>query len=159
MAVLAHIANIPVEEWLPFVAPVVALYVYGRRRERKRREAVEELPEAKELLDTDIVELVLARWREGKHGDAAARHLPLLYPPGPDGVTVAQLAERCDSDADTVEGLLAELAELGYVDLEGAPGPEQVVWLTIEGYEIVSATESVLLASAQERRSPQPQPS
>jgi hypothetical protein len=147
---IAHIGNIPVEEWLPFVVPVVALYVYGRRRGRHRRKEVELLPGAGEMLDEGTVERVLARWSESRHGDASAHHLLVLYPPGPDGLTAGELAGRTGSDPAGVERLLAELEDLGYV--EGYDGPEQRVCLTIEGYDLVNVTESVLLEAARERR-------
>jgi len=151
MAVIAHIGNIPVEEWLPFVVPAVALYLYGRRKDRHRRKEVERLPEAGELLDEGTVRRVLDRWAKSRHKVVSARLLPVLYPPGPDGMTVAQLASRTSCDSPTVERLLAELEELGYVDLDGYDGPDQSVCLTIEGYDLVNVTESVLLAAARER--------
>jgi hypothetical protein len=147
---VAHIGNIPVEEWLPFLVPVVALYLVIRRRERRRRDAVSRLPGPSELLDEHTVELVLARWAQGRHPGARARHLPLLYPPGPDGMTVAELAARAGCDLATVERLLAELEDLGYVELDGEDGPEQTASLTIEGHDLVNQTESALLAAARE---------
>jgi len=156
MPVIAHIGNIPVEEWLPFVVPVVALYLYGRRKDRHRRKEVERLPEAGELLDEPTMRRVLDRCAEGRHKGVSARLLPVLYPPGPDGMTVAELASRTGCDAATVGRLMAELEELGYVDLEGFDGPDQSVCLTIEGYDLVNVTESVLLAAARERYAAQP---
>jgi hypothetical protein len=47
--VLAHIGDIPVEEWLPFLVPIIGLYVWGRRRERRGREKVRRLPDVSEL--------------------------------------------------------------------------------------------------------------
>ena len=35
MTVLAHIAGIPIQESLPFVVPVVALFLYGRHRTKR----------------------------------------------------------------------------------------------------------------------------
>jgi hypothetical protein len=144
----AHIGNVPVEEWLPFTVPVIALYLYGRHRGRRRREAVERLPDAREMLDEETVELVLARWAKSRHKDLSADYLPLLYPPGPDGMTAAELVDRAHSDRVTVGRLLAELEERGYVELEGYDGPQRRVWLTVEGYDLVNVTESALLAAA-----------
>lgn len=73
MAVIAHIGNIPVEEWLPFVVPVVALYLYGRRKDRHRRNEVERLPEAGELLE---------RARSGGCSTAGQRAATRLSQPG-----------------------------------------------------------------------------
>jgi hypothetical protein len=150
MELLAHIGGIPVQESLPFVVPVVALLLYGRHRGRSRRREVGSLPEAREMLDGATVERVLSAWQQGRHADAAARHVPLFYPPGPDGMTAARLAKRTGEDEATVARLLAELHELGYLDLDG-PGAERAVALTLEGYDLLDATESVLLETARER--------
>lgn len=149
---IGHIGNIPVEEWLPFVVPIVALFLYIRRKERRRRQELRRLPDARELLDEPTIERVLLRWRERDHEGASARHIPLLYPPGPDGMTAAQLAAHANSDIATVERLVDELEELGYLELEneeqaGAP----IIALTIGGYDLVIQAESVLLAVARER--------
>ncbi|HEX5223818.1 MAG TPA: hypothetical protein VFW29_01695 [Solirubrobacteraceae bacterium] len=156
MYLVGHIGNIPVEEWLPFLVPIIALYLFGRRRDRRRRSEVRRLPDAGDLLDDRAVEQVLARWREGRHPQAAARHLPLLYPPGPDEMTIGQLAGHARSDPRTVRLLLDELEDLGYVELDGEGGAEQSVSLTIEGYDLVHQTESVLLSIARERRAQGP---
>lgn len=147
----AHIGNIPVEEWLPFLVPLIVLYVYGRRRDRRRRAEVASLPGAGELLDEATVDAVLAHLAESRHGDASARFLPLLYPPGPDGMTVGQIAAHAHLDPDAVARLLDELEELGYVEREGADGPGQIVTLTIEGYDLVNQTEAALLSCARAR--------
>jgi DNA-binding transcriptional ArsR family regulator len=149
--VVAHIGNIPVEEWLPFVVPFLALFIYGRRRERRRRSAVAKLPAPGELLDERVLGRVLERLREGGHGDVAARHVALLYPPGPDGMTVEQLASHGHTDPDTVRLLLEELEELGYVELEDRDRPEPRAALTIEGYDLVNATEAALIDAARDR--------
>jgi len=150
MPVFAHIGNIPVEEWLPFVVPVVALYIYGRRRERRRREAVGRLPDPGEPLDGDTVERVVAEWSAAKHSDVSPEHLPLLYPPGPDGMTAAELANRVHSDAATVERLLEQLEDLEYLELEDCEGPDGPrALLTFRGYELVDATETALLGALQ----------
>ncbi len=151
MELLAHIGGIPVQESLPFVVPVVALLLYGRHRSRSRRREVGRLPDATEMLDGATVERVLAAWKSGRHADAAARHVPLFYPPGPDGVTAGRLAQRTGADEATVARLLAELHELGYLDIDGPEGAEQEVALTLEGYDLLDATESVLLEAARER--------
>jgi IclR helix-turn-helix domain len=153
MSVLAHIGNIPVEEWLPFVAPVVVLYLIGRRRSRHRRREVQQLPEAAALLDERTTARVVAEWAKGRHEGAAARHVALMYPPGPDGLGAAELASRTGQDVAAVERLLAELHELGYAELDGPPGPEQEVSLTLEGYDLLDVAESVLLEAARERES------
>jgi DNA-binding transcriptional ArsR family regulator len=148
---IAHIGNIPVEEWLPFVAPVVALYVYGRRKERRRRDAVGRLPDPGALLDDDTVRRVIAEWAAGHHGDVSAEHLPLIYPPGPDGLTAAELAERVHRDPATVERQLEELEDLDYLELEDREGFDgRRAWLTFRGYELLDATETALLGSLEQ---------
>jgi IclR helix-turn-helix domain len=151
MTVLAHIGGIPVQESLPFLVPIVALVLYGRHRGRHRRREVNRLPDAAEMLDAATVERVVTGWSTSRHADAQARHVPLFYPPGPDGLTVGQLAERTGEDGATVARLLAELHELGYVELDGPEGPGQEISLTLEGYDLLDATESVLLEAARER--------
>ncbi len=155
MSPLAHIGNIPVEEWLPFVVPVVVLYVIGRRATHRRREAVRSLPEASELLDQAIIERVVARWTESRHGNVAARHLPIFYPPGPDGLTATQLAARARCKTSIVEELLHELEELGYIEYAA---PSEPVSLTVEGYDLLTETEAVLLETAREQRAREPNP-
>ena len=57
------------------------------------------------------------------------------------------------SDPGTVERLLDELQELGYLDLEErAPRGGQRAWLTDEGYDLVNVTEDALLSAARSRR-------
>lgn len=149
MHVLAHIGNIPVEEWAPFLVPVLVLYLYGRHKNRRRREAVQRLPDASEPLDKSTIELVVARWANAKHKDLSPAYLPLLYPPGPDGMNAGELAERIHADPVTVEHLLEELEDLGYLDLEerdGFDGPR--AWLTFEGYDLLNETEAALLSDA-----------
>jgi DNA-binding transcriptional ArsR family regulator len=149
MYVSAHIGNVPVEEWLPFLVPVIALYVYGRRRERRRREAVQRLPDASEALDEGTVELVRRRWARANHTDVSPAHLPLLYPPGPDGMSAGELAERISADPAAVERLLEELADLGYLELEEGNGRQEArAWLTFEGYDLLHETEAAVLARA-----------
>jgi DNA-binding IclR family transcriptional regulator len=83
-----------------------------------------------------------------KHGDISPEHLPLLYPPGPDGFSTAELANRVHSDPATVERLLEQLEDLEYLELddrEGGDGPRAC--LTFKGYELVDATETALLAA------------
>jgi hypothetical protein len=147
--VIAHIGNIPVEESLPFLVPIIALYVYGRHRARRRREAVERLPDASTALDDDTVRRVLARWSAAGHRELSPEHVLLLYPPGPEGVTGAELATRIRRDPVTVERLLDELAELGYVEFDRQrDNAEQQAWLTVDGYDLVKATEDELLAGS-----------
>lgn len=149
MLVLAHIGKIPVEEWLPFVAPVLVLYLYGRRTMRTREDEVEQMPEQRELLDQPTIERVLARWAKTRHRELAARHVPIFYPPGPDGLLPAQLAEQTHCEQDALRPLLDELEDLGYLDHDD---PDGEVWLTIEGYDVLSEAESVLLEAVKERQ-------
>lgn len=151
MDLLAHIGGVPVQESLPFLVPVVALLLYGRRRGRHRRREVEELPDAEEMLDEGTTARVVAEWAKGRHTDVAARHVALMYPPGPDGASTKELAARTGQDLATVGRLLSELQELGYVDLDGPPGPAQAASLTLEGYDLLDGAESVLLEAARER--------
>lgn len=147
---IAHIGNIPVEESLPFLVPVIAVYLYVRHRERRRRHAVAGLPHAATGLDEDTVRTVLARWSAADHHDLAPAHVALLYPPGPEGVTAARLATRINRDTAEVQGLLDELADLGYVEFDGGEGvSDRRVWLTIEGYDLVKAAEDELLGATQ----------
>ncbi len=150
--VIAHIGKIPVQESLPFLVPIVALVVAIWRKERRRRGELELLPDAQEMLDGRTVALVQARWAQNRHGDLSASCLPVLYPPGPDDMTVAQLASRAQCDTDTVQRLLEELEERGYVELDGHDGPDQAVSLTVEGYDLVNVTEAALLDVARERQ-------
>jgi hypothetical protein len=151
MTLLAHVGKIPVEEWLPFLVPVLALYLFGRSRSRRRRREVARLPPAEELLDERAVARVLEAWSHGRHKEPSARHVALMYPPGPDGLTATELAAGTGSDVPSVERRLTELHELGYLDLDGPPGPERQVALTLEGYDLLDVTEGVLLEEAQER--------
>jgi hypothetical protein len=151
MTVLAHIGGIPVQESLPFLVPIVALVIYGRRRGRHRRREVEKLPDAAEMLDERTTARVVEEWAKGRHTDLAARHVALMYPPGPDGASAAELVSRTGQGLDTVSRLLSELHELGYVDLDGSPGPDQRATLTLEGYDLLDVAESVLLEAARER--------
>ena len=153
MLFMAHIGNVPVEEWLPFLFPVVALYLYGRHWSRRRREEVGRLPGAAEMLNDATTGLVVCELAKAHHGEVSRAHLPLLYPPGPDGRTAAELAGPAGSDPGTVEWLLEELQELGYLDLEErAPRGGQRAWLTDEGYDLVNVTEDALLSAARSRR-------
>jgi DNA-binding MarR family transcriptional regulator len=149
MSLIAHIGNVPVEEWLPFLVPVVALYIYGRRRDHRRHEEVSRLLDAGEPLDDSTISAVLQQWSASLHKEVSIEHLPLLYPPGPDGVTPAELADRTHCDRDTVRRLLEDLVELGYVDLDEEKGSDEPrAWLTAEGADLVNLTEDTLLAAA-----------
>jgi DNA-binding MarR family transcriptional regulator len=151
--VLAHFGKIPVEEWLPFVVPVVALCLYVRRKERRRREAVQRLPGVSEPLDESTVGRILALWSSAKFEGVSREHLPLLYPPGPDGATAAELAGRIRADPATVKRQLEDLADLGYVELEGPEDPEEPrAWLTAEGMDLLNVTENALLAPVPTRK-------
>jgi hypothetical protein len=151
LAQLAHIGNIPVEEWLPFVVPLVGLYFYGRRRERRRRSEVAELPETSEGLDPSIIERIVAGWKEARYDAVRPEHLPLLYPPGPDGLSVAELVSRTSGDEQTVRGLLEQLERADYLDL--FPEPESgglQTSLTLRGFGLVDQTEESLLEALRE---------
>ena len=75
--------------------------------------------------------------------------MKIFYPPGPDGRSASELAQRTGSEAASIETLLDELGDLGYLEHE-EPGGK--VWLTVEGYDVMSETESVLLETVKERR-------
>jgi hypothetical protein len=151
--VIAHIGNVPVEEWLPFLFPVLALFLYGRHWSRRRRQALNRLPAPGEPIDEGTIELVLCEWAKAGHTDLGYEYVRLLYPPGPDGATALELAGRAHSDPAVVEHLLNELQELGYLDLEeGEPGHAETsrvrrAWLTASGYDLVNVTEKALLAA------------
>jgi DNA-binding transcriptional ArsR family regulator len=154
MRVIAHIGNIPVEEWLPFLVPVVALYLYGRGKERRRHADLQRLPGAGTPLDAGTVELVMTRWSNAKHENLSAAYLPLLYPPGPDGMDAGELSERIHADPARVEHLLEKLEDLGYLDLTEHDGFDgRRAWLTFEGYDLLHVTEAALLAAASQRSS------
>lgn len=147
MQPVAHIGNIPVEEWLPFVVPVVALFIYGRHRGRRRRESIARLPGI-EALDEATIERVLAKWSSSDHIEVSRDFVPLLYPPGPEGATAAELAERIHTDQPVIRARLEDLAELGYLELdlrEGESDPR--VWLTVSGYDLLELTADAVLAN------------
>jgi hypothetical protein len=156
--VIAHIGNLPVEEWLPFVAPVVALYLYGRHRGRRRRESVLRLPGI-EALDQATIERVFARWSDSDHTEVTRDFVPLLYPPGPEGATATELADRIHADHEVVRARLEDLAELGYLELDEREGEgEPRGWLTVSGYDLLDLTEAALLADPPGRPPDQAQP-
>jgi IclR helix-turn-helix domain len=146
VVVFAHIGGVPVEEWLPFVVPVVALYLYGRHRERRRRAAVGRVADPRAAHAPETVRRVQAGWAAAGHDKLAAEHVPILYPPGPDGMTAAELAERTGSPAAAVSAALERLQHLGYLELQpaGAQDPP-TAWLTTEGYDALLVTENALL--------------
>jgi len=147
--VIAHIGNIPVEEWLPFVVPLVALYVYGRHALRRRRGAVARLPGPDRPPDARTLELVRRRWAASGHHGVGERHLAALYPPGPDGLSAGELAARAHRDPAALTAALDELAELGYLEIEDREGfAGRRAWLTFRGFELVELTESALLEAA-----------
>jgi hypothetical protein len=148
IVVIAHIGNVPVEEWLPFLFPVLALYLYGRHWTRRRRRAVNRLPRAGEPLDDEVISQVVAAWSKADHTEVSREHLPLFYPPGPDGADAVELAARVRSDPVKVEHLLEDLQELGYLDLEERTQRDgRRAWLTAAGYDVVNITEDALVAS------------
>jgi hypothetical protein len=148
--VIAHIGNVPVEEWLPFLFPVLALFLYGRHWSHRRRQALNRLPAVAEPINDDTIDLVQSAWAKADHTELGRAHLPLLYPPGPVGATVAELAARTHCEPATVERLLEELQELGYLDLEERePGDGEArharrAWLTTPGYDLVNVTGNAL---------------
>ncbi len=146
MLVIAHIGKIPVEEYAGFVVPVIALYAYGRSWSRRHRRKLASLPPPSQALDEQTVQLVLARWAEDKHGELGRELVALMYPPGPDDTTAAELAQRIGADQASVARGLAELAELGYVESDPGEG-EQRVSLTAEGIHLLNITEDALLAA------------
>jgi DNA-binding transcriptional ArsR family regulator len=149
MPVIAHIGKIPVEEWLPFLVPLVALYAYGRHTLRRRRSAVAQLPGPGAPPDAHTLALVRERWAHAGHSELRDRHLVALYPPGPDGLSAEELAARAGADPQAVGRALAELAELGYLDVEDRAGFDgRRAWLTFSGFELVEVTEAALLDAA-----------
>ena len=151
VVVLAHIGNIPVEEWLPFVAPVVVLYLVGRRMTRARQRDVARVM-AEESLDEPTIEEILERWRRRRPNELSTDHVPVFCPPGPEGSTARELAARLGTDPQRTALLLDELEELGYVERDGGDGS---LWLTIEGYDLLNDAESVLLERARVREEAQ----
>jgi MarR family len=152
MYIPAHIGKIPVEEWLPFVVPVLALYLFSRRELRRRRAAVARLPDVGEGLDDATVSRILARWSATDHKEVSSEYLPLLYPPGPDGMTAADLATRLHSSASAVARQLEDLADLGYVELQVRDGADDLrASLTAEGYDLLIITEEVLVSALPDR--------
>lgn len=148
MLVIAHIGNIPVEEWLPFLVPVIWLCLYIRRKERRRRDAVGLLPAAGEPLDENTVRHVEQEWAKTKHHEVSRAHLQLFYPPGPDGFSAAELADRIHFDRTTVERLLEELEDFDYLTMDEQGDLEnRLVSLTFRGLELVEATEVALLSA------------
>src|ERR1700733_5232846 len=154
MLVIAHIGKIPVEEYVGFVVPVIALYAYGRAWSRRRRRKLASLPPASQALDERTIQFVLARWSEDKHGELGSGLVALMYPPGPDDTTAAELAQRIGAERASVERGLAELAELGYVESEPGEG-EQRVSLTAEGIHLLNITEDALLSAFAEAATPE----
>jgi hypothetical protein len=147
---LAHIGNIPVEEWLPFLVPIVAMYLFVRSRERRRRREVGDIPASSEDLDASVVEAITAEWRRRDYGDVGAEHLALVYPPGPDGMTVSELASRTGGNAGNVLALLEQLEAGDYLFLEGEPADLQTS-LTLKGHGLVDTTEDSLLGALRAR--------
>jgi len=152
--VIAHIGNLPVEETLPFLVPVIALAFWARREDRKRRAALVRVAEAGTWLDEATVDRIVAAWAKAGHGELAREHVPLLSPPALEGASVAQLAARTHSNPATVEPLLDDLADLGYVEFDGADGRDRGAWLTAEGYTVLHLAEDGILASAGEHTRP-----
>lgn len=155
MLVIAHIGKIPVEEYAGFVVPVIALYAYGRSWSRRRRRKLASLPPPSQALDERTIQFVLARWAEDKYGELGRELVALMYPPGPDGITAAELAQRIGADRASVEEGLAELAELGYLESDLGEG-EQRLSLTSEGIHLLNITEDALLSAFADAAAPEP---
>jgi DNA-binding transcriptional ArsR family regulator len=149
MLVIAHIGKIPVEEYAGFLVPVILLYAYGRAWSRRRRKRVAHLPGPAEPLDEKTVDFVVSRWAAAGHGEVAREQLPLMYPPGPDGATASELAERIGADRASVTRRLEDLADLGYVELD-SDQHEQPLWLTGEGIDLLNVTEDALLVALED---------
>jgi len=142
---VAHIGKFPVEEWLPFLVPVVALYLYGRHRERRRRALARSLPHAGEPLDEGTARLVLAHWSAADHEGVGREHVALFCPPGPEGLTASELAARLGRDPSEVQRLLEQLEQNDYLELERRDGSgEPRAWLTLRGYDLLVLAESSL---------------
>jgi len=155
MLVFAHIAGVPVEEWLPFVVPVVALYLYGRHRNRRRRAALGRVADPLQASSPQIVQRVQASWAAAGHDKLTGEHVPILYPPGPDGMTAAELAQRTGSAPAAVAAGLARLEQLGYVELQHGDEHElPTAWLTTQGYDAMLVTENALLRGASAATTP-----
>lgn len=160
MPELAHIGAIPVEEWLPFVVPVLAIYVYIRRRERRRRIEVQRVVDAGRELSDDVIATILEQWSAADHGELGPEHVRVMAPPGPNGATPAELAARAGHDEPGVRKALGDLSELGYVEQDApAGGGEARVWLTAEGFAIAHVAERVVLARFAEDARPAGAPS
>jgi hypothetical protein len=132
---------------VPFLFPIIALYLYGRHSGRRRHRRIERLPPLAEGLDERTRDAVLERWSAAGHEHLRREHVALLYPPGPQGAAAGELAARTGRSAEEVRRALEELQELGYLDLESGEGGERA-WLTLEGFDLLTATEEVLLSAA-----------
>jgi len=145
VSLLAHIGKVPVEEWLPFLVPMLALYLYGRRKTKARREALEQLPSRSDQLDPIAVDAVMARWQSSGH-TLSREHLALLFPPGPDERSAGELADQLREDRPAVEGLLRDLERQGYLELDehdDFDGPHAT--LTAKGHDLLDQTERALI--------------
>lgn len=141
---LAHIGNIPVEEWVPFVVPVLLLYLWGRRSTRKRHAALQQISEQRGRPSEATAHRVLKSWRDGGHEQLGPEYVELFYPPGLDGTNGPDLAARMHTDKIRVDDMLETLADLGYVDLE-EEGDDRRAWLTSDGYVLAQAMEDAVL--------------
>ncbi len=147
MSVLAHIGKFPVEEWAPFLVPVIALYFWARRSNRRRDKEIQRLGSASRGLTEDTTALVLDRWAHAHYTDVPVEYLPLLYPPGPEGMTADELAERTHADVAIMQRQLETLEDLGYLELQHRKGDPPRAWLTIKGVDLVYETEAAILAA------------
>jgi hypothetical protein len=144
---LAHIGGIPVEEWLPFLVPLIAIYAYVRRRERRRRAEVQRVLAAGVALSDELIETILGEWTAARRDELTAEHVRVMAPPGPNGTSAAELARRMHRDERTVARLLGDLAELGYVEEDAPAEGETKVWLTADGFAVAHMVERAVLTS------------
>jgi hypothetical protein len=131
MPQLAHIGGIPIEEWLPFLVPVLAVYVYVRRSERRRRAEVQRVLDAGGDLSDGVIATILDEWSASGHDELRAKHARLMAPPGPNGAMPHELAQRAQLEEHEVRSLLDDLSELGCLEEDARDGAgEARVWLT-----------------------------
>jgi hypothetical protein len=156
--VLAHIGKVPVEEWLPFVVPVVAVWVWSRYKTRREQATLPPTEKQRRRAAQGRVALVLAHWRAAGHDELGESHVPLLAPPGPQGCNAAELAARTGVSEPETRELLEELDEVGVIELLPAEDSDRV-WLTPLGEDLVDVAAHALaepLPAAALRPAPQP---
>ena len=145
--IVAHIGNVPVEEWLPFLVPVVAVYLWSRHKTRRERDNLAPTEKQRRRAEEGRAALVIAHWRAAGYRELGESHVPLLAPPGPQGRNAAELAARTGSSELEVRDLLDELDELGIVELRPAEDGDRVT-LTALGEELVDEAAHALAEPA-----------